>query len=298
MSDGPDPALARRRLMLTLRGFRSGAGATQTEVAADMEWSQSKVVRVENGEVGISATDLRALLSFYGVTDHDTIDELLALARAARKQPFAPFADVLSGDFKRYLGYEAAAQTVYHFELSVIPGLLQTAAYTRAVIQMYNPDEPEPRRRKREELKAKRRELLDRDERPELWFILDEGALRRLVGAEAGSPALMLEQLDHIVALAERPRCHVQVVRFDAGAHPGMAGPFAVLEFADSSDERILYLENANGDVTIRDATELTARYLDVFRELQDRATPPGKLRDVMSEIKAALVADAEAARR
>ena len=293
MPNGPDPALLRRRVMSALRLLRSAQGVTQTQVAQALDWSQSKVDRIENGVIGISPKDLRALLGYYGQSGPDA-DELLAMTLGARRQPFAAFAEVLSPDFKRFLGYEGAASVVRNFEALVVPGLLQTPEYAEAIVRMYNPHEPADRRAKRVRARAVRQLLLTREERPELHFILGEAVLDTDVGAESGRPGLMRAQLDHLVELSDRPGIRLQVVRKGTGAHLGLAGAFVLLEFADAPDERILYLESRIGE-TIRDTPELTAGHLEAFAAIERQATPADAFADVVAEIRASLAPGVEA---
>lgn len=286
MRGDPDPVVHRRRLTAVLRRLRTDNSLTQMEVAKDLEWSHSKVVRIENGDVGIGPTDLRALLRYYRVDDQQQVDELLAMARASRQQRFTEYADVLSRDFLRYLRYEASARVVRQYEPNVVPGLLQTPDYMYAVLRAVNPTVPENVLNRRMDARAKRQEqMFSQDDRPELHIIVDEAALRRNVGAEHNNVTLMTDQLAHIQRVGKQPGIKIQVVLFAAGAHPGLAGPFTVLEFSDPTDDNLLYLEYTRGDITTRDDQEEMQRHLDMFFTLQRMATRPENLSTVIEAI-------------
>ena len=128
-----DPVTTRGRLAAELRRLRSGAELNQRQVAEAMDWSPSKLHRVERGDVSISVIDLRALLGFYGLTDRAAVAALVELARESRKRmAHSTYRDILPPEVIRYLGYEAAAATITEVALSAVPGLLQTEEIGRA----------------------------------------------------------------------------------------------------------------------------------------------------------------------
>lgn len=275
MAEDVDPIVQRRRVAATLRRLRTERELTQMRVATDLDWSHAKLVRIERGKVGISGTDLRALLAYYRVDDKQLTAELVDMARTARQQRFSGYADIFPRDYLIYLAYEGAARIMRKYEASAIPGLLQTLAYMYAVLRTINPGAPEEIIQRRVDARLRRQELLKRDDRPELHIIMDEAVLRRQVGAEHDDPALMLEQLAHLQHMARQPGIKLQVVPFAAGAHPGMAGSFTVLEFPDPADPSLLHQEGDKGDRTTRDNPAETRRHLDIFFALQQLATRP-----------------------
>lgn len=276
-----DPAAARRRLQRELRKLRTEANLTQKDVAEAMDWSPSKVIRIEAGSVGIATNDLKQLLSYYGVKDPVPIDEMLATNREARKLSWANFRDVLTPQARTYFGYEASAAVLRQYESSLVPGLLQTEEYTRALLPGLLVPRPSGERVNRLiDSRAVRQTLFDRDVPPELFFIVDEAALRR----EVGGKAIMRRQLEHIEELGARDRISVQVVPWSAGSYPGLAGPFVLLEFTD--EDTALYLESRVESVT-RDDPDETGQFLDVFQELEKKvATRPERLGQVLDKIK------------
>lgn len=262
-----DPAVQRRRLRTDLRKLRLEKDLTQRDVAEVMEWSTSKLIRIENGTVGISANDLRALLSHYGVTSTQKIDEFLERARVARKESWAEFRDVVSPEFVSFLGFESSARTVRQFEPLLVPGLLQTEEYARAVLTDTFQRPPDSVERSWQ-VRQRRQELHERDDPPRMWFILDEPVIRRKVG----SPATMRRQLERLKVWAAAEHITIWVIPFGAGAHAGMRGPFVLLEFAEAADDDLLYLEHSTGSTTTRDNPEETGPYLDLFYELEKLA--------------------------
>ncbi|MEJ3745545.1 helix-turn-helix transcriptional regulator [Actinomycetes bacterium KLBMP 9797] len=282
-----DPAVQRRRLMVALRELRMDKSLTQMQVAEALEWSHSKIVRIENGDVGISIVDLRALAELYGVTDKRQVDELLNMARQSRQQRFAAYIDLLGKEFSRYLGYEVSASFLRQYEPSIVPGLLQTEDYMYATARTFNPHESDETINRRVAARIERQKLLSREQFPEMHFILDEAVLRRHVGAESGNDRLMLGQIDYLKEVAARPRINIRVIRFSAGAHQGMRGPFLLLEFPDPKDDALLYMENSRGDLTTReDAAEITS-YMEAFFAMEKAATHPDEFAAVADGILA-----------
>lgn len=280
MASAQEPAIQRRRLRTELRRARQAVDITQRDAAEAMDWSPSKLIRIESGTVGITPVDLRALLGYYGVTDKERVDQLVEMARASRKPGWSAYRAVLGREFLVYLDYEAAATSIRQAEPLLIPGLLQIEEYARAVLtQAY--------RREIEyvealwEVRQERQEIFEREPAPETSFILDEAALRRLVGG-AG---VMRRQLAHLKSLVQERTADIRVLPFRLGAHEVMRGPFTVLEFADPADDDVLYLENSRGDVFQRDDPEFTTPYKEIFIDLQDKATGGEDLIQMIDEI-------------
>jgi transcriptional regulator with XRE-family HTH domain len=286
-TDNPSPAVQRRRLKTELRRARQQAGLTQDQVAEAMEWSLSKIIRIEAGTVGLSANDLKALLGYYKVEDADEVASLLTLARAGRERPWqSVYRDFVSPRLLQFIEFEAASSISRNFQPLIVPGLLQTEEYARAMFKELAGDTPDKRIDSQVEVRMKRQELLDRDDSPLLFFILDEAVTRRLVGGKE----VMRRQLRRIAELAASPRITIEVVPFSAGAHPGMQGSFVVQEFSDPADDDVLYLETPQGEVISRDDPELISHYREVFEDLRGKSLGPegsvaflGKLADDMA---------------
>jgi transcriptional regulator with XRE-family HTH domain len=264
----PSAAVQRLRLRTQLRKARTSAGLTQKQVAAKMEWSPSKLIRIEAGEVGISVNDLRPLLAEYGITDQDRIDALLDLARGSRKMPFSEYRDIYSKEFLEYLAMESSASVIRFFNPLVLPGLLQTEEYATAVIRAYTRHASEEDIERMIEARLARQDLLQEEGTPELSFILDESVIRRQVGGRG----VMRAQLRHLAELTTHPKVDVQVLPFSIGAHNAMLGPFVLFEFDVDEMPDAVYLENPGGTSSISSAPDVTARYLETFWELEDQA--------------------------
>jgi len=265
-----NPALLRHRLRTELKRARTEAGPTQLQVAEALDWSVSKVIRIESGETGVSSTDLKALLEQYGATDR--YDNLVALAKSSRRKPWAEYLDLISKTSANFFGLEAAARVIRSFQNTIIPGLLQTKDYTRSLLTgAYGLSDEATERHI--EVRRARQTLLDpssRDER-EAFFIMDEAVLKRVVG----DAALMRSQLERLKELAELPHVTIQVLSFATGTNFGMKGPFVYLEFEDPDDADVLYLENTSGEEVFRDNSEVTEPYRLGFQHLEKLAVPP-----------------------
>lgn len=281
-----DPFVMGRRLRTALRDARFKSGLSQREAAERLDWSASKIVRIESGDSGITTTDLLALLACYGVDDQGRIQELVQMARASRAQSWSSFRDIFPREFFVYLSFEAASSRIRTFESSLIPGLLQTEAYARAVNAAFSgPEVSVSVIERRIEARMRRQELLERRDAPQAHFILDESVIRRRVGP---GTTLMHQQLEHLMVLAARPNIRVQILPFAAGEHPGMAGTFVCLEFPDAGDGDVVFLERAGGDRITRDSPQETRKYFGYFYALEELAHSP----DETSEIINAIIAE------
>ena len=259
MGDSASPLLQRRRLRTELRTARLNKELTQEQVAKAMEWSLSKMNRIEKAKTGISTNDLKVLLPLYGITDKVRTEDLLDLARAAR-QPgwWQQYSDVAQGRLLELIDFESAASAVHQFETTFVPGILQTEEYASAILQEFHSGNmPDEDVRKLVELRTRRRDLLVGAEAPKFSFVLDESVVHRVVG----NPAATSKQFRHLVSSAELPGVTIQIVPFTAGLHPGMGGAFEVVEFDDTDDENIVYFEDQRGDFISDDPGE-ASRYL------------------------------------
>jgi transcriptional regulator with XRE-family HTH domain len=282
------PEVKRRRLKAALRREREAAGLAQKQVSEALDWSVSKIIRIEAGAVGLSATDLRALMDLYKIADDKRRAELTELARGSRKQSWSEYGDVYSVAARTFFGHETAARVIYKYEPTFIPGLLQTEEYARALLRGVGHGEDEIERMVTGRLE--RQELLDQSPRPRLEFILGEAAVSRAVGG----PGVMLHQLERLKELAGRPDTSLQILLFEAGAHPRMGEAFTILEFADENLDDLIYLENAGRESVSREDPELVAAYRRDFVTLQGLATPSSDFAKVIDRIAATRLAPTE----
>ena len=274
-----DPAVLRRRLCRHLVQFRGER--TQREVAEALDWSPSKLLRIENGAIGIASTDLRALLAFYGVASPALVEMMVHMAKESRHSVASPYADVLSPEMVVYLRFEASASTMRQYHPYLVPGLLQTEEYARAVIDSFaDPQTPAEVRERQLEARLARQGVLDR---ARTHFILDESALRRRVDDDGTT---MRGQLSHIVDLNRRANVTIQVLPFGAGLCRGAQWPFVLLDFPDADDDTLLYQEGRDTRVTRDDPAEV-ARHEAAFAELSSAAIPDGELPAVIASLLA-----------
>ncbi|MFF7610137.1 Scr1 family TA system antitoxin-like transcriptional regulator [Streptomyces parvulus] len=283
MTPRVDPSLNRRKLRLALRKARERSGLSQREAAERVEWSQSKLIRVETGTVSVSVSDLRALLALYGITEPDTVHELEEAARGSKGASWwSSYHDVVSPQFAQYLGYEGAARAVDTYHPIVIPGHLQTRAYAEALLAERGLTEERMRRVVDLRMERQRR-MFEGTGRPTATFVLDEAAVRRQIGGRDAFRA----QLGQILDFAGRDEITVRVLPFDAGAHYSTLGSFVLLRFSDDDD--LLYLEHAAGSMTGGEDLELLAHYQECFQTLMERALDENASLDLINRVKQSL---------
>jgi transcriptional regulator with XRE-family HTH domain len=281
-TDNPSPAVQRRRLRAELRRARLDAGLTQEQVASAMDWSLSKLIRIENGTVGISTNDLKAILLHYKITDESHTAELLSLARASRERSWwSGYGDGVPKRLIQLIEYETAANTVRNFQSFIVAGLLQTPDYARASIRQLAPDMPEDQVETRVQIRTKRQELLKRSDAPLMFFIMDEGVVRRSVGGKS----VMRGQLQRMIDVAEMTNVTIEVVPFNVGVLPSMNAPFVIYEFPDAADDDVLYLEDGRGDPLSRDDQDEILSFRESFERLRLASLKPHGTIDFLREL-------------
>ena len=263
------PTGRRRRLGAELRRLREETGLTIDQVAEALECSQSKVSRIETGQVSATPRDVRDMLGLYQVPDSQR-EAMVQIAREAR-QPgwWQKFVDVPDG-VPAYVGLETAATSIDIYMSVIVPALLQTADYARAVIGAVRPDLPGAEIDRRVELRLRRQALLDQDSPPALRVLLDDTVLRRPVGGEK----VMAAQRRRLLEDAARPAVTLQVLPVEAGAHAGMDGPFTIFGFPAPAERDVVALDSA-ADALYLEGAEDVARYRRVFGLLLPAALTP-----------------------
>jgi transcriptional regulator with XRE-family HTH domain len=262
------PTVRRRRLGIELRKLREAAGLTAQEVTNHLEWSPGKIARLERAQATKPmVSDTRLLLGLYGVAEGDKrYEELLGLTREARQRGWwSSYKDVLDDS---YVEFEAGAQKIYTYELSVVPGLLQTPVYAAALNRgrlIRDPDENE----RLVQLRCERQALLEHDNPPYFWAVIDEAALIRPFGSKDDHRAQLqrlidTERLDHVT---------IQIMPLEAGPHPGMAGSFVILDFPEK-DPSLVYIETQSSSLYLEEPEELR-RYDVIFQNLTAMALGP-----------------------
>ncbi len=274
------PTIRRRRLGAALRRLRETSGMRLEAVADELGWSASKVSRIELAKIAVTPADVRALLGLYDVLT-DEVETLVGLASKDR-QPgwWRHYAEVLPSWFEGYLSLESEAARLLVYEQEVVPGLLQTENYATEILR-HSPYTPLPDEAARAaELRRARRVRLTGDDPVRLDAVINEGALRRIVG---GSEA-MRAQLRHLGETSELPNVVVRVLPFSAGAHPGVDGSFTVIEFSDPGDPRIVYLDRMT-DSDYLDGLREVAAYRHGHERLRAAALPPSESREMIREL-------------
>jgi transcriptional regulator with XRE-family HTH domain len=274
------PTLRRRDLSRRLKELREKAGVSVAEAAEALGCSLDKIHWMERGEWNRPRwRDVRDLLDRYGVTDERLRDYLIELAReGAAKDWWHPYRKMLSEAYSTYIAFEGEADELLTFELAVIPGLLQTEDYARALNQAgpaeLDPDEVE----KRVEIRAERQRILQGEDPVRLFAVIDEAALRRTVGG----PEVMGKQLHHLIDMAHRPNITLQVIPFGAGPHPATGGRFTIISFPGEQPDAV-YIETIAGELLIE--SEAVKRYERVFRRLNAQALSPEDTITVISRM-------------
>lgn len=261
------PTIRRRRLGAELRRYREAAGVTIDMVAERLGCSTSKVSRIETGHTTATPRDVVDMLDIYGVPDRET-EELVEIAREARQKGWwHPYSTVLVG---AYVGLEAAARSVRAYEQQVIPGLLQTEEYAVAMIRAARLSDTPREIDRRVHVRLARQSLLIQDDSIDLWVVLDEAVLSRPVGGDA----VMRDQLVRLIEAQDLPNVTIQILPFAAGAHAGMDGTFAILDFPDAEDPDVVYAENATGGLFLEKSDELK-KYHSIFDTISSAALTP-----------------------
>ncbi|ELS51465.1 helix-turn-helix domain-containing protein [Streptomyces viridochromogenes] len=274
------PAVRRRKLGAELRALRTGAGLTSGEAARLVGWHQSKVSRIETGASGVKPADVRLLLDAYGVRDSQLRELLLALAGAddggGRHHWWHAYRGVLPPTYRDFISLESQASAMRTLETSVVPGLLQTPEYARAVTRAAVGGLAAEAATADERLDAlvavrlARQDVLRGDPPLELSAVLDEAVLRR----EVGGPEVMSRQLRRLMEAARLPQVRLQVLPFSAGEHVGVTGPFVIFSFSRTSDLDVVVLDHLTSSLYLERKEDLQA-YTEAFNTLQVHALSP-----------------------
>jgi len=277
--DARSPTVRRRELGALLRAMRTEAGLTVEQVAEALLVSPSKVSRLETGHRGVSARDIRDLSELYGVTDPAMREHLDDLAKEGKRQAWWQPYDL---PYATYVGLEAEAVMISDFESGVVPGLLQTPDYARAVHEANMPRLSPAVIEQRIEVRRTRQSILTRDdEPPKLRAIADEAILHRVVGG----PAVMAAQLDHVIQACELPNITVQVIPYDAGAHPALDSTFILLMFAPPVPG-VVYVDGLVGQVYLERPQDVQ-RYTEIFDRLLTFSLGEQASIDLMARVSA-----------
>jgi transcriptional regulator with XRE-family HTH domain len=264
------PVVQSALLRTELIRLRKDSGLTQEQVAQDLDWSPSKLIRVEGGRSSITKVDLDALLTAYGISSESHRERLQALNRGARERAWwASYRDELDPAYVDYVGYEAGAAYIRQFQQGYVPGLLQTPEYAK-VLTANSVDAVRAGTAVRFRLQ-RQKELAKRSSPPRQYHVVDEAVIRRHVGVSQ-DPAIMPDQLRHIADRAESEETlTVRVVPFRVGAYPGLSGPFTLLEF-DGAMADLLYLDAGREVSLITGNDPRIGEYADDFEAVLENS--------------------------
>ncbi|GIE98287.1 Scr1 family TA system antitoxin-like transcriptional regulator [Paractinoplanes rishiriensis] len=289
MAEGESPTVARRRVRLALREAREAMGYTQAEVAEEMEWSLSKVIRIENGDVSIAPNDLRPLLAYLEVRDRAVITDLIEAAKVARSRPSkqhawyqaAEFREHLTDAMRKQIEYEAEAKWIHSYSVFYLPGPLQVPEYSSVLTELWSHElTPEQITYRLEARRRRRERVLERVGDLHVTTLLDESVFRRTMG----SPEMLAAALREVVRLYEIGLLSVRMIRFNAEVAVSYNAYFELLFLGDNGDlsRAVMYRESALSDEIIEDpirASSLTssssgvvARHYDRYQKLWNAA--------------------------
>ncbi|MGA5837228.1 helix-turn-helix domain-containing protein [Streptomyces pseudogriseolus] len=269
----PAPTLLKMLVGVQLAGFREDAGLSQDQEARSVGFSGAKLSRIESGKGRRppTETDVRALLELYGTDDYEASVLLKLLQRAGEPGWWQRYDKRLMPEwFDRLVGLQEAAATIRTFEIQYVPGLLQTADYTRAVVERGLPNAPASEVQRRVELRMRRAQLLFREDAPQLWAVIDESVLLRVLGDRT----VMREQLDHLAEMAARPNVTLQIVPLNVTNASAPAIPVTYLRFGGLDLPDVVYLEHIRSANFLEDLDE-TEEYRIVLDRLADEALTP-----------------------
>lgn len=274
------PTVLCRHVALQLKELREAAELKREAVAEHLGCSLGHVRHLETLVSLPKPLEVRALLSLYGVPER--VESFLGLVDAAKKGKdwWSDFPGVPSW-LELLLGMEAAAATIHSYDTMVVPGLFQTPGYQRAVILSQEPELPEAEVQQRIQLRQARQDVLTRRPiPPEVWCLLDESVLYRITA----DPAVLVEQVGHLVKISELPNVHLQIVRFASGLHAGINGTFTALGFGPelADDPGIAYTESRISGTYYEDAAEIQ-RYRDTWSSVQLQAATPEETREILA---------------
>lgn len=269
-SDAADsPIVARRRVRLALRDARDARKLTQSQVAEAMDWSTSKIMRIETGEVTVSPNDLRPLLAHLGIVDRHQVDALIRDAKSSRQRKQwwdAPkYRDQLTLPTRQLIQYEMEATAVAHYAATVIPGPLQTKAYAKAVLARWREELDEAYLNAQLDVRMRRREQFQaREPAPALRVLLDESLLFRQIGGAD----VLAEQLGDLIALTQRSAARLRVMPFEVDAPISNVASYDIYYLGEKEDEvdAVVYREMHKSDELVEERLEVR-RHVEIFEQ-------------------------------
>ncbi len=276
MPEVRSPTLRRRELGALLRARRLDLGLTVDQVAERLLCSPSKVSRMETGQRGATQRDVRDLCALYGIADEAERARLMTLAREGKQPGWWQSFEL---PYSTYVGLEQEALSMPTYQSAVVPGLLQSGDYARALHRAWVPEFDPHVSEQRIEERATRQQILTRPDSPRIAIVLDEAVLLRPIGGAAA----MYEQLSMILEFGKQPNVTVQIIPFAAGAHPALESDFVILNFGRTPS--VVYVEGLVGQIYL-DRAQDVQRYLQVFDRLCVMALSPKDSADLMIKVR------------
>ncbi|MXG29608.1 helix-turn-helix domain-containing protein [Streptomyces sp. YIM 132580] len=278
------PVVRRRKLGEELRSLRHASGLTSRDTARLLGWHQSKVSRIETGASGVSPGDVTRLLDVYAVRDTQLralLEVLAGSAGGGGSGWWHAYRGLIPPQYRDFISLESQASTVRTLETSVVPGLLQTAGYARAVTRASLEGLPPDDLDSLVEVRLTRQRVLRA--KPPLRFtaVLDEAVLHR----EVGGPEVMRDQLHHLTQVAQLPHVEIQLLPFSVGGYVGLTSPFVIFSFPNISDLDVVVLDHLTSSLYLERKEDLDA-YSSAFRTLQTHALPPDHSLELVAAIR------------
>ncbi len=276
------PTVLRILLGTQLRKLRESRGISAQEAARAIRGSESKISRIELGRNSVREVDIADLLNLYGVTDAAEREQLLTLAGQANQQGWwHRYQDVLPSWFQAYLGLEESAESIRSFDAQFVPGLLQTEDYSTAVIQLgaYSAEDTD-----RLVYLRKERQRRFASGSLRLRAAIDEVAMRRPIG----TPALMRQQLEHLLDISDRPGLTIQITPFLTGASYAAPGSFSILSFATDELPDVVYVEQLTSAMYLDKRADVD-RYACAMDQISATSTTPEQTTDFLRTMLAEL---------
>lgn len=279
--DGGGSIVRRIQLGARLRALRLAKNVSREAAGWTIRASESKISRMELGRVGFKERDVTDLLKLYGVDDPAEYERLLALTKEANTPSWwHQYGDVLDTWFQNYVDLEQAAELIRTYEIQFVPGLLQTDAYARAVIRLGHGRKRSDEVERRAQLRMRRQQVFQRERPPRLWAVLDEAVLRRPIGGYA----VLREQIEALLQVAESPYVRLQVMPFDRGGHAAAGGAFSILRFPAQELPDVVYIEHLTSGLYL-DKRDEVDNYAIAIGQLFIDAEPPNRTAEILRGI-------------
>ncbi len=281
---GTGPTVRRIILGTQLRRLREAAGMNKSEAGYTIRASESKMRRLETGQVGFKERDVADLLTLYGVSNPVERQQFIELVKQSNQQGWwHPYTDVIPKWFEDFVGLEEAASRIQSYELMFVPGLLQTEEYARAVAGHGQPKPSDEDIERRVQLRKQRQRILIGPNAPKLWALIDESVLHRPLGGDR----VLRDQIGHLLDMTGMPNISVQVVPYPRSGSAAESA-FTLLRFAEPELPNVAYVEHVGGALYVERFEEI-----EIYGRIMDRlaisAETPEDSRQFLSKLRAEL---------